>query len=187
MYSSLDGREASGWMGTRIRMAESPCCLPETITALLIGYVVVVQSTSRIWLFATPLTAAHQASLCLTISRSLPKFMSIALLMPCRHLITWCLLLLCPIFSSTGDLSNGPAVHIRWPKYWSFNFSISIVYWVYTPMQNRRFKKIITPKLQISGPPASLPPWAIKAPKSQSFYQVSWLLPITLSVTDCFH
>ena len=128
MYSRLDGREASGRMCTCIRMAESLCRLPETITALLIGYVVVVQSTSRIWLFATPLTAAHQASLCLTISRSLPKFMSIALVMPCRHLITWCLLLLCSIFSSTRDFSSGSAVHIRWPKYRSFSFSISIVY-----------------------------------------------------------
>ena len=71
-------------------------------------------------------TAAHQASLSLTISWSLPKFMSIASVMPTSHLILWCPLLLLPsIFPSTRDFSNELAVHIRWPKYWSFSFSIS--------------------------------------------------------------
>ena len=72
------------------------------------------------------LTETHQASLSLTISRSLPKFMSIASVMQSSHLILWCSLLLLPsIFPSIKDFSNESAVHIRWPKYWSFSFSIS--------------------------------------------------------------
>ena len=77
-------------------------------------------------LFVTPWTAALQASLSLTISQSLPKFMSIASVMPSRHLILWCpLLLLSSILPSTRDFFNELAVHVRWPKYWSFSFSIS--------------------------------------------------------------
>ena len=73
------------------------------------------QSPSCVWLFATPRTAAHQASLSLTISRSLPKFMSIALVMHSSHLILWRPLLLQPsIFSSIRDFSNESAVHIRY-------------------------------------------------------------------------
>ena len=86
---------------------------------------VVVKSTSHFWLFVTAQTAAHQASLSLTISRSLPKFMFIALVMPSCHLILWCPLLLLPsIFPSIRDFSES-SVRIRWPKYWSFSFSIS--------------------------------------------------------------
>ena len=77
---------------------------------------------SHVQLFATPWTAAHQASLSLTIFRSLLKFMSIALVMPYSHLILWRpLLLLSSIFPR--DFSNESAVRIRWPKYWSFSFS----------------------------------------------------------------
>ena len=66
---------------------------------------------------ATPWTAACQASLSLTISQSLPKFMSIALLMPPSYLILWCSLLLLPsIFLSIRGFSTDSAVHIRWPK-----------------------------------------------------------------------
>ena len=87
---------------------------------------VVAQWSSCVQLFATLWTAAHQASLSLTISRSLPKFMSIALVMPSSHLILWCPLLLLPsIFPSIRDFSNESAVYCRWPKYWSFSFSIS--------------------------------------------------------------
>ena len=83
-----------------------------------------VQSLSHVWLFVTPWTAAHQASLSLTISQSLPKFMSIELLMPFSHLLLCHRLLLQPsIFPSTGVFSNELAVHIRWPKYWSFSIS----------------------------------------------------------------
>ena len=88
--------------------------------------VVVVKSPSHVWLFLTPWTAAHQASLSLTVSQSLPKFMSISLVMPPIHLIFWCPLLLLPsIFPSIRDFSNESAVCIKWPKYWSFSFSIS--------------------------------------------------------------
>ena len=73
---------------------------------------------------ATPWTAAHQASLSLTISLSLPKFMSIELVMPSNHLIL-CRPLLPSIFPSIRVFSNESARHIRWPKYWSFSFSIS--------------------------------------------------------------
>ena len=87
---------------------------------------VVVQSLSHVQLFATPWTAAHQASLSFTISHSFLKLMSIELVMPSNHLIL-ChpLLLLLSIFPSIRVLSNEPALRIRWPKFWSFNFSIS--------------------------------------------------------------
>ena len=74
----------------------------------------------------TPWTAVCQASLCPAISRSLPKFMSIALMMPSNHLILCRPLLLLPsIFPSIRVFSKELALHTRWPKYWSFSFSIS--------------------------------------------------------------
>ena len=80
---------------------------------------VVVQSLSRVQLSVTPWTVAHQASLPLTISWSLPKFMSIALVMLSGILILWYLPLLLPsIFPSIRNFSNESAVHIRWSKYW---------------------------------------------------------------------
>ena len=88
-------------------------------------YHVTIQPPSHVRLFATPWTAAHQASL-LIISQSLPKFMSIPLVMPSSYLILWCPLLLLPsIFPSIRYFSNESAVCIRWPKYWSFTFNIS--------------------------------------------------------------
>ena len=85
-----------------------------------------VQSLSCVWLFATPWIAAHQASLSITNSRSPPKPMSIELMMPSNHLILCRLLLLLPsIFPSIRVLSNESALHMWWPKYWSFSFSIS--------------------------------------------------------------
>ena len=87
---------------------------------------VVVQSPSHVWLFETPSAAARQASLSLTVSRSLPKFMSIASVMPSSYLILWCpLLLLSSIFPGVRDFVSESAVCFRWPKYWSFSFSIS--------------------------------------------------------------
>ena len=89
-------------------------------------YLVVVQSPNPVWLFVTPWTAACQASLSLTISQSLPKFVSVASVMPSRHLILWCSLVLLPsIFLSIRDFSNESAICIKWLKYWSFSFSIS--------------------------------------------------------------
>ena len=74
---------------------------------------------------ATPWTAAHRASLSLTISWRLPKLVSIASVMPSSRLILWCPLLLPSIFPSIRDFSSESSVHIRWPKYWSLSFSIS--------------------------------------------------------------
>ena len=74
----------------------------------------------------TPWFVACQASLSLTISQSLPRFVSIASVMLSSHLILWFPFLLLPsIFPSIRDFSYESAVRIRWPKYWSFNFSIS--------------------------------------------------------------
>ena len=85
-----------------------------------------VQSLSRVRLFATPWTAARQASLSITNSQSLLKRMSIELLLPPNHLILCCLLLLPPsIFPSLRVFSNESVHCIRWPKYWSFSFNIS--------------------------------------------------------------
>ena len=85
-----------------------------------------VQSLSRVQLFVTPWTAACQASLSITNSQSLPKLMSIESVMPSSHLIFCCPLLLLPsIFPSIRVFSDESALHIRWPKYWSFSFSIS--------------------------------------------------------------
>ena len=81
---------------------------------------------SRVQLFVTPWNAACQASLSITNSRSLPKLTSIESVMPSKHLILCHPLLLLPsIFPSIRVFSNGSALHIRWPKYWSFSFSIS--------------------------------------------------------------
>ena len=85
-----------------------------------------VQSLSRVQLFATPWTAAHQASLPITSSWSLPKLMFIESVMPSNHLILCRPLFLPPsIFHSIGIFSNHSALHIRWPKYWSFSLRIS--------------------------------------------------------------
>ena len=91
-----------------------------------------VQSLSCVWLFATPWTAAHQASLSITSSWSLLKLMSIKLVMPPNRLILCHPLLLLPsIFSNESVLHiRWPKywsfiLHIRWPKYWSFSLSIS--------------------------------------------------------------
>ena len=86
-----------------------------------------VQSLSCVWLFMTPWTAARQASLSITNSRSLLKLMSIALVMPSNHLIlSSTLLLLSSVFLSIRVFSNESVLHIRWPKYWSFSFSTSL-------------------------------------------------------------
>ena len=88
--------------------------------------VVVVQLLSRVQLFATPWTTAREASLSFTLSQSLLKLMSIESVMPSNHLILCCtLLLLTSIFLSIRVFSNELALHIRWPKYWSFSISPS--------------------------------------------------------------
>ena len=86
----------------------------------------VVQLFSRVQLFVTPWTAAHQASLSITNSRSLLKLRSIELVMPSNHLILCCPLLLPPsIFPSIWVFSKESVLCITWPKYWRFRFSIS--------------------------------------------------------------
>ena len=90
-------------------------------------YSVVVQLLSCVWLFETPRTAAHQASMSFTISQSLLKLMSIELVIPSNLLILCHPLLLLPsIFPSMRVFSNELSLHIRWPKYWSFSFSNSL-------------------------------------------------------------
>ena len=87
---------------------------------------VVVQLPSRVRLFATPWTAALQATLSVTNSQSSLKLIFIESVMPSSHLIVCCPLLLLPsIFPSLGVFSNESALCIRWPKYWSFSFNIS--------------------------------------------------------------
>ena len=88
--------------------------------------VISVQSLSCFQLFVTPWTAARQASLSITNSQSLLKLMSIELVMPTNHLI-FCHPLLPPsIFPSIRVFSNESALRIKWPKYWSFSFDISL-------------------------------------------------------------
>ena len=95
-----------------------------------------VQSLSCVWLFETPWTAARQASLSITNSQSPPKPMSIESMMPSNHLIFCCPLLLLPsIFPSIRVFSNESALCVRWPKYWSFSFSISPSHSVRWPLQ----------------------------------------------------
>ena len=85
-----------------------------------------VQLFSHVQLFATPWITARQASLSITNSRSLPKLISIELVMPSSHLILCCpLLLLPPIPPNIRVFSNESTLPMRWPKYWSFSFSIT--------------------------------------------------------------
>ena len=85
-----------------------------------------VQSFSCVWVFVTPWTAACQASLSITNSGSLLKLMSIGSVMPSNYFILCHPLLLLPsIFPTIRVFSNDSALHIRWPKYWSFSFNIN--------------------------------------------------------------
>ena len=89
--------------------------------------VVVARSLSHVWLFVTQRRAAHQAFPSSTISQSLLKSIAIESVMPSNHLILCYPLLLPPsVFHSIRVFSNELFLHIRWPKYWSFSFSISL-------------------------------------------------------------
>ena len=93
---------------------------------MLLNNKVQFSSVSHVRLFATPWTATPQSSLSITNSWSSPKPMSIESVMPSNYLILYHPLLLLPsIFPSIRVFSNESALHIRWPKYWSFSFNIS--------------------------------------------------------------
>ena len=103
--------------------------IPDHLTCLLrnlyAGHFSSVQSLSRVRLFAIPWIAARQASLSITNSWSSLKLMSIESVMPSSHLILCCPLLLLPsIHPGIRVFSNESTLHMRWPKYWSFSFSI---------------------------------------------------------------
>ena len=124
-----------GWLlvplGKRPQTAPSPLCIWGHRKKIVIyrsgfGLFSSVQSLSRVRLFSTPWTTACQASLSITNSQSPRKPMSIELVMPSNHLILCHPLLLLPsIFPSIRVFWNESALHIRWPKYWSFSFNIS--------------------------------------------------------------
>ena len=112
------------WTGSKLvkEYVKDVYCHPAYLTYMQSS----VQSLSHVWLFATPWTAARQASLSITNSQSPPKPMSVELVMPSNHLTLCCPLLLLPsIFLSIRVFSNESALRIRWPKYWSFSFNIS--------------------------------------------------------------
>ena len=91
----------------------------------MLRWLMIVQLLSHVWLFATPWTAACQASLSITNFWSPPKPMFIVSVMASNHLILFCPLLLPSIFPSIRVFSDESTLHIRWPKYWSFSFNIS--------------------------------------------------------------
>ena len=96
------------------------------MNAPICGIKISVQSFSHVWLFVTPLTPAHQASLSITSYWNLLKPMSIESVMPSSHLILCRSLLLLPsIFPNIKVFSNESVLCIRWPKYWGFSFNIS--------------------------------------------------------------
>ena len=110
-FSVVNGEEV-------VLFLEFPCFLYDPISS--------VQSLSHVWLFVTPWTAAHQASVSIANSQSLLKLMSIESVMPSNHLILcWPLFLLPSTFLSIRGFSNQSVLRIRWTKYWSFSFSIS--------------------------------------------------------------
>ena len=116
---------------TRIRMAiikktkENKCWWGCGGKGTLVMHCWEVQSLSRVWLFVMPWTAARQDSLSITNSQSLLKLMSIESVMPSNHLILCCPVLLSSIFPRIKVSSNESVLHIRWPNYQSFSFSIS--------------------------------------------------------------
>ena len=105
-------------------MLLSKCLLKLLIVYYLLKVIITCVQFSRVQLFVTPWTAARQASLFITNSQNLLKLMSIELVMPSNHLILCCPLLPPAIFLSMGVFSSESVLRIRWPKYWSFSFSI---------------------------------------------------------------
>ena len=115
-----------GKTGTLGRLSVASPVLCNELEKQFTKFNVVIQSLSCVWLFATPWTAACQASLSFTVSQRLLKLMSIESVMPSRYFILCHPLLLLPsVFPNIMVFSNKSALCIRWPKYWSFSFSIS--------------------------------------------------------------
>ena len=126
-YCCLENPTNKGvWRATVHGVAKSRTRLSDQHRLSLFKMFASVQSLSHVWLFATPWTTAHQASLSITSSQTLLKLMSMELVMPSNRLIL-ChpLLLLSSIFLSIRDFSNESVLCIRWPEYCSFSFSIS--------------------------------------------------------------
>ena len=110
----------------RVKRAFNTKFYPSYSTMMKTENFVFVQLLSHVRLFATPWSAEYPASVSFTVSQSLLKLLSVESMMLSNHLILYCPLLLLPsIFPSIRVFSNELALHIRWPKYWSFNFSIS--------------------------------------------------------------
>ena len=120
--SPLEGQNIKAWLDDVIKVN---ICQGREWNSLKAHQFSSFPSLSRVQLFATPWTAAHQASLSITNCRSLLKLLSVDSVMPSNHLIL-CLSLYLPhsIFPIIRVFSNESALHIRWPKYWSFRFSI---------------------------------------------------------------
>ena len=113
-------------INTWLEQLHHPSCRPATRPRNThLADPLVVQSFRRVQPFATPWTAARQASLSFTISRSLLKLISTELVVPSTHLILCRPLLLPSVFSSIRVFSNESTHHSRWPRYWNFSFSIS--------------------------------------------------------------
>ena len=104
---------------------KNPFGLKTTGLASRMGQFSSLQLLSHVRLFVTPWITARQASLSITNSQSLPRLMSIESVMPSNHLVLCRPLLLPSIFPSIRVFSNESVLHIRWPKYWSFSFTIS--------------------------------------------------------------
>ena len=119
----------SPWDRNESAMTEQLSLSFSTKKDILFIIIVVVQVLSHASLFSVPWTAASHASLSFTTSQSLLKLVSIELRIPSSHLVLYHPLLLLPsIFSSNTVFSNESALHIRWPKYWSFSISPSNEY-----------------------------------------------------------
>ena len=114
------------WESKKITSVTGSTFFPITHILIIHTYISSVQLLSHVQFFATPWTAAYQTSLSFAISQNLLKFMSIELVMPSNHLILCHLLLLLPsVFPSIRIFSSESALCTRWPKYWSFSFSLS--------------------------------------------------------------
>ena len=130
---SWPGRGSGAAAGVGVCVSEGRTSVAGVQTALAVSSMAGGAMFSSVWFsrsvmsdFATPRTAAYQASLSITNSQSLPKLMSIKSVMPSNYVILCCpFLLLPPIPSSRRVFSNESALCMRWPKYWSFSFNIS--------------------------------------------------------------